>query len=93
MEHEIGECLSEQPEPIRQDAESPRQVILDVVPEAAEKQHGGGNVIAYSWHGSMGISICAVAPHSGHVRLHRVAEDRTDGHSDLIREPAEKTEP
>lgn len=66
---EIEEFLSDQPEAVRRIAESLRQVILDVVPEAVEQLHGGWNVIGYSRDGSMSTSICAIAPHSRHVNL------------------------
>lgn len=69
MDEEVREFLSEQPEAIRQIAESLRTVVLEEVPGVVETRHGGWRIIGYSRDGTMKTSICAIAPHRRHVNL------------------------
>lgn len=66
---EVERFLTELPDPVEELARALRKRILELVPDAVEKQHGGWKVIGYSVDGSMKTSICAIAPHSEHVNL------------------------
>lgn len=69
MSEEVEDFLSSLPPEIRGIASVLRERSRELVPDAVEQRHGGWKVIGYSRDGSMKTSICAIAPHSGHVNL------------------------
>jgi hypothetical protein len=69
MSEQVEEFLTSLPAAVQEVARALQERIRELLPDAVEQRHGGWKVVGYSWDGSMKSSICAIAPHSGHVNL------------------------
>lgn len=69
MSDDVQAFLANLPPTVEPIARALRKRIRTLLPDAVEQRHGGWKIIGYSVDGSMKSSICAIAPHSGHVNL------------------------
>lgn len=65
---------------VREIAAALRTEIRSLLPDAVEKTHGGWKIVGYSVDGSMGTTICAIAPHPSHVNLQFFHGTDLEGH-------------